>query len=126
MKTRKIKFSNIYLDVYIGILEKEYYIPQPLKIDAEFEINITSEIKDNDITSVLDYRSLYEIFIQECPLSSQKHINLIETLIDRLENRFFNEFPEICSLYLCLGKKNVFPNCDFVFVETFKKINNNY
>src|SRR5690606_4171683 len=56
MPTRRIFFTQLALDARIGILEHELRATQPLHIDAEFDVDVTQEVHDQNISTVLDYR----------------------------------------------------------------------
>ena len=92
MPTRRIFLSGLALDARIGILEHERRATQPLHIDAEFDIDITRNVDDQDIQSVLDYRHLREAIVDEC---TRAHVNLIETLSERVAHRLLRDFEEV-------------------------------
>lgn len=105
MLTRRIYFSQLALDARIGILEHELRATQPLHIDVEVDISVNQPVNDHNIQTVLDYRLLRNAIVQEC---TQAHVNLIETLIERVADRLFNEFTEIRYLQLRISKPNAF------------------
>ncbi len=114
LKEYKIIFSKILLNASIGILEHEKLSEQPLYIDAKFSIRIKNQINDQDIRTIIDYRCLHEIIINECKCT---HINLIETLIERIMFRLTVKFPEIHHIYLRISKPMAFLDCDSVSIE---------
>src|SRR5699024_3749047 len=83
----------------------------PLHINAEFEVIAQHAADDNDVHSVLDYRLLREAMLTEC---THSHVNLLETLIERMATRIFNEFAEVQRLQISLGKPTVFADCSAV------------
>lgn len=114
MPTRRIFISGLALDARIGILEHERRASQPLHVDAEFDIDISRNVDDHDIHSVLDYRQLREAIVQEC---TQAHVNLIETLSEQLAARLLAEFSEVRALRLRISKPMAFADCAAVGVE---------
>jgi dihydroneopterin aldolase len=116
MPTRRIFFSRLAVDARIGILEHERSATQPLYIDAKIDVNITRPLDDQDIHSVLDYRSVRETLITTC---THTHFNLIETLIEHLTARLMADFQEICAVRLRISKPLAFTDCDAVGVEIY-------
>lgn len=114
MPTRRIFLSGLALDARIGILEHERRATQPLHIDAEFDIDITRNVDDQDIQSVLDYRHLRQAIVDEC---TQAHVNLIETLSERVAQRLLRDFAEVRSVRLRISKPMAFADCAAVGVE---------
>ena len=114
MPTRRIFFSQLALDARIGILEHELRATQPLHIDAEFDVDITQEVNDQNIQSVLDYRMLRNAIVDEC---THTHINLLETLSERVVERIFNEFPLVQFVKIRISKPLAFSDCGAVGIE---------
>ena len=116
MPTRRIFLSGLALDARIGILEHERRATQPLHVDAEFDVNITRDVDDQDIHSVLDYRRLREAIVEEC---TQAHVNLIETLSEQVAQRLLRDFPDVRAVRLRISKPMAFSDCAAVGVETY-------
>jgi dihydroneopterin aldolase len=114
MPTRRIILSGLALDARVGILEHERRATQPLHIDAEFEVDITRQVDDQDIHSVLDYRRLRESIVDQC---TRAHVNLLETLTEQVAARLLAEFPDVRSLRLRISKPMAFSDCQAVGVE---------
>ena len=114
MPTRRIVFSRLALDARIGILEHERRATQPLHIDAEIDVDITRQVDDHDIHSVLDYRHLREAIVDEC---TQAHVNLIETLTENVAHRLMRDFADIRSLRIRISKPMAFSDCAAVAIE---------
>lgn len=114
MLTRRIFFSQLALDAHIGILEHELRATQPLHIDAEFDVDITQRVQDQNIQTVLDYRLLRNAIVAEC---THAHVNLLETLSERLVNRLLNDFPEIRQAKIRISKPLAFSDCAAVGIE---------
>jgi dihydroneopterin aldolase len=114
MSIRRIFLTQLVLDARIGILEHELRATQPLHIDANFDVDVTQEVHDKDITTVLDYRLLRSAIIQEC---THAHVNLLETLIERVASRLLRDFPEVRNVKLRISKPQAFADCAAVGIE---------
>jgi dihydroneopterin aldolase len=114
MKTRRIIFSRIRLDAYIGILEHERLARQPIDIDAEIDVDVTQNVDDNDIQTVLDYRLLHDAIVQEC---TRGHVNLLETLTEQVAKRLLALFAETRSVKVRITKTAAFPESLGVAIE---------
>ncbi|MFT0544936.1 dihydroneopterin aldolase [Allopusillimonas ginsengisoli] len=114
MPTRRIYFSQLALDAHIGILEHELRATQPLHIDAEFDVDVTQEVHDQNIQTVLDYRLLRNAIVDEC---TRAHVNLLETLSERVVNRILTEFPTVQQVRIRISKPLAFSDCASVGIE---------
>lgn len=114
MTTRRIIFSCIKIDAYIGILEHERLATQPIHVDAEIDVDVTQKTDDNDIGTVLDYRLLHEAIVQEC---TRGHVNLLETLTEQVAMRLLALFSETRSVKVRITKTSVFPDSLGVGIE---------
>lgn len=114
MSTRRIFFSQLALDARIGILEHELRATQPLHIDAEIDVDVTQQVHDQNIQTVLDYRLLRNAIVQEC---TQAHVNLLETLVEQVVERLLAEFTEISRVKIRISKPNAFSDCAAVGIE---------
>jgi len=114
MSIRRIFFSQLALDARIGILEHELRATQPLHVDADIDVDITQQVRDQDIQTVLDYRLLRGVIVDEC---TRAHVNLLETLIERVAQRILDEFPEVRRLRLRISKPQAFSDCAAVGIE---------
>ncbi|MGB3290487.1 MAG: dihydroneopterin aldolase [Burkholderiaceae bacterium] len=114
MPTRRIFFSQLALDARIGILEHELRATQPLHIDAEFDVDIAQEVHDQNIATVLDYRLLRGAIVDEC---TRAHVNLLETLSERVIDRILREFPEVMHARIRISKPSAFSDCAAVGIE---------
>src|SRR3546814_16761369 len=93
MSIRRIFFTQLALDARIGILEHELRATQPLHIDAEFDVDVTHQVHDQDIQTVLDYRQLRGAIVSDC---TQAHVNLLETLYERVASSDKGRAGERC------------------------------
>ncbi len=114
MPLRRIFFSRLAIDSHIGILDHERGATQPLHVDAEFDVVTHGVSAKDDIRDVLDYRRLRETIVDEC---SRTHVDLIETLCDRLAERLLREYPDVHALRLRIGKPMAFADCAAVGIE---------
>ena len=114
MPTRRIFFTQLALDARIGILEHELRATQPLHIDAEFDVDVAQEVHDQNIQTVLDYRLLRNAIVDEC---THAHVNLLETLSERVAQRILTEFPEVLQLKIRISKPLAFSDCAAVGIE---------
>lgn len=114
MPTRRIFFNQLALDARIGILEHELRATQPLHIDAEFDVDISQEVHDQNIQTVLDYRLLRNAIVDEC---TRAHVNLLETLSERVVARVLHEFPDVLRVRIRISKPLAFSDCAAVGIE---------
>jgi dihydroneopterin aldolase len=114
MPTRRIFFTQLALDARIGILEHELRATQPLHVDAEFDVDVQQEVQDQDIRTVLDYRLLRSALVDEC---TRTHVNVLETLIERVAERLLREFPAVLRLKIRISKPLAFSDCAAVGLE---------
>ncbi|VCU68065.1 Dihydroneopterin aldolase [Pigmentiphaga humi] len=114
MGTRRIFFNRLAIDAQIGILDHERGATQPLHVDAEIDLQGVDKPDHDGIQEVLDYRRLRECIIDEC---TRAHVNLLETLCDRLAQRLLDQFAEIASVRLRVAKPQAFADCAAVGIE---------
>jgi dihydroneopterin aldolase len=114
MTTRRIIFSRIRLDAFIGILEHERLATQPIHVDAEIDVDVTQNVDDNDIGTVLDYRALHDAIVEEC---TRCHVNLLETLTEQVANRLLALFAETRSVKVRITKPSAFADSVGVAIE---------
>ncbi|HLV27757.1 MAG TPA: dihydroneopterin aldolase [Burkholderiaceae bacterium] len=114
MPTRRIIFQQLALDARIGILEHELRATQPLHIDAEFDVDVSQEVRDNDIHTVLDYRQLRNAIVDEC---TRQHVHLLETLSEQIVSRIFGDFPDVRQVRIRVSKPLAFSDCAAVGIE---------
>lgn len=114
MRIRRIFFERIAVDAHIGILDHELRATQPLLIDAEFDLHVERAPERDGIDEVLDYRALRQTIIDEC---GRAHVNLLETLCDRLEQALLQRFPEVRRFWVRIAKPQAFDDCQAVGIE---------
>ena len=114
MPTRKIVFSRIALDASIGILDHERASTQPIHVDASIDVDISQQVNDGDIGSVLDYRELHDIIVREC---TRGHVNLLETLTDKVAQALLGRFDDIRCVTVRITKPSAFADSAGVAIE---------
>ncbi|GAA4324416.1 dihydroneopterin aldolase [Pigmentiphaga soli] len=114
MRTRRIFFNRLAVDAQIGILDHERGATQPVHVDAEIDLAAADIPRHDGIAEVLDYRRLREAIVDEC---TRTHVNLIETLCDRLAARLLAQFAEVSHVRLRVSKPQAFADCSAVGVE---------
>lgn len=105
---QKLILKDIKIKTNIGILDHEILKPQPISIDAELNLG-TQPLKPNrdDISHVLDYRTVYELIIKE---STKDHNNLLETLTGKLCSSLMH-LPGVIGVRIKITKLAAFKNC---------------
>jgi len=101
--------TGLRFDANLGILENEKTDPQPIQVDAELNMGTQPLLpSDDDISSVLDYRKVRKIIIDEC---TAEHVNLLETLIGKLANRLM-QLPGVLGVRVKIAKLEIFEDCE--------------
>ena len=111
-----LSLTGLRFDANLGILEFEKIAPQPIQVDAELSLGAQPLLpQDDDINSVLDYRKVRQIIINEC---TAEHVNLLETLIGKLANRLM-QLPGVLGVRVKIAKLEIFDDCEVAIrVET--------
>ena len=104
-----LELTGLRFDANLGILEHENTDPQPIQVDAELNLGTQPLLpSDDDIHSVLDYRKVRKIIIDEC---TAEHINLLETLIGKVSNRLM-QLPGVLGVRVKIAKLEIFEDCE--------------
>ena len=104
-----LSLTGLRFDANLGILEHEKTSPQPIQVDAELNMGTQPLLpSDDDITSVLDYRKVRKIIIDEC---TAEHVNLLETLIGKLAHRLM-QLPGVLGVRVKIAKLEIFDDCE--------------
>jgi len=104
-----LTLTGLRFDANLGILETEKTAPQPIQVDAELSLGAQPLLPcDDDICSVLDYRKVRKIIIDEC---TAEHVNLLETLIGKLCNRLM-QLPNVKGVRVKIAKLEIFADCE--------------
>ena len=100
---RRIFLKNLRLACRIGAYETERRAPQSVVFNAARE-------------EVLNYDLAVEIFREE---SSRGHIDLQETLVDRIAERLSN-LPGVELIRICSEKTEAYDDADAIGVEVWR------
>jgi len=104
-----LSLTGLRFDANLGILEHEKTDPQPIQVDAELNMGTQPLLpSDDDITSVLDYRKVRKIIIDEC---TAEHVNLLESLIGKLTHRLM-QLPGVLGVRVKIAKLEIFEDCE--------------
>lgn len=107
--TQILTLSGLRFDASLGILEHERSAPQPIQVDAQLHQGQQPLLpSDDDILSVLDYRKVRQVIIDEC---TAEHINLLETLIGKLSSRLM-QLPGVIGVRVRIAKLEIFDDCE--------------
>ncbi len=107
--TQKLTLTGLRFDASLGILDHERAKPQPIQVDAELNLGAQPMLPhDDDINSVLDYRKVRQIIINEC---TAEHVNLLETLIGKLAHRLL-QLPGVLGVRVKIVKLEIFDDCE--------------
>lgn len=112
--TRRIILDDLQVTASIGMLDHERQARQPVHIYAEFDTDATQAVDDTDISTVLDYRQLRQVLIDE---ATQAHTDLLETLVARSLSRVLQDFPSVLSARIRICKPQAFEDCAAVCIE---------
>jgi dihydroneopterin aldolase len=107
--TQILTLTGLRFDASLGILEHEKAAPQPIQVDAELNLGTQAlHPVDDEINHVLDYRKIRQIIIDEC---TEKHVNLLETLIGKLARRLM-QLPGVVGVRVKIAKLEIFDDCE--------------
>lgn len=105
---QRLELRGLRFDATLGILEHEKTAPQPIQVDVELNRGPQAlQPQDDDIYSVLDYRKVREIIIDEC---TAEHVNLLETLIGKLCERLMG-VSGVLGVRVKITKLEIFSDC---------------
>jgi len=106
---RSLSLCGLRFKAALGILECERGAPQPIQVDAELNLGPQPlQVRDDDITGVLDYRKVRQIIIDEC---TARHVNLLETLVGKLCARLL-QLPGVQGARVKITKLEIFDDCE--------------
>ena len=114
--TQILTLNGLRFAANLGILENEKIAPQQIQVDTELNLGTQAlHPVDDEINHVLDYRKIRQIIIDEC---TEKHINLLETLIGKLARRLM-QLPGVVGVRVKIAKLEIFDDCEVAIrVET--------
>ncbi|MDO4723824.1 MAG: dihydroneopterin aldolase [Comamonadaceae bacterium] len=104
-----LTLTGLRFDANLGILAHERHAPQPIQVDAQLHQGMQPLLPaDDDIHSVLDYRKVRQIIIDEC---TAEHVNLLETLIGKVSHRLM-QLPGVIGVRVRIAKLAIFDDCE--------------
>ena len=106
--TRVLALSGFRFMANLGILEHELNASQPIEVNAELNMgNQPVRLQDDQLKSVLDYRKVHSIIIEEC---TAVHVNMLESLTGKLCERLA-QMPDVIGVRVKIVKLEIFPDC---------------
>lgn len=109
--------NGLELDCSIGVHPHERLSPQPVRIDIQLTRPEPLQPIDDDFANVVCYEALIER-IKAIALSG--HVNLVETLAERISDGICSEVPAITKIKVKVCKLAAFDNVLSVGVELEK------
>lgn len=98
----KIKVTNIRVYAYHGCLSEETAIGSDYRVDIEVEANFEKSAQTDKLKDTVDYVLLNRIVKEEMAIASA----LLETVCERILQRFFEDEPLINSASVAVSKVN--------------------
>ena len=87
IRERSISVDNLLVSANIGIYPHEQEAPQRVRLSFHANVDLPEHLSD-DFSKVLSY----EIFVATArAMVTEGHFNLLETLVDELANRLFDD-----------------------------------
>ena len=106
--TRVLALSGFRFMANLGILEHELNASQPIEVNAELNMGDQPvRLEDDQLKSVLDYRKVHSIIIEEC---TAVHVNMLESLTGKLCERLA-QMPDVIGVRVKIVKLEIFPDC---------------
>lgn len=104
-----LTLTGLRFEATLGLLAHELVESQPIAVDAELNLGVQPLLPANDdIVSVLDYRSVRRIIIEECTAG---HVTLLETLVGKVALRLMC-LPSVVGVRLKIAKLKIFDDCE--------------
>lgn len=97
-----IKVGNIKLYAYHGCLEEEAKIGSEYRVDVCVKVDLKKSSKTDNLIDTVDYVHLNAIVKEEMAIRSK----LLETVAERILNRFFKALPMIKKATVSVAKIN--------------------
>ena len=106
--------NGLELDCSIGVHPHERLSPQPVRIDIQLTRPEPLQPIDDDFANVICYEALIE---RIKTVVSSGHVNLVETLAERIADGICSEVPAITRIKVKVCKLAVFDHVSSVGVE---------
>ena len=118
MDTQSIFIRGLRVDARIGVHAHEKDRLQPLRLDAEIQIDDARFHPARDrLDEVFDYQTIRAAMIE---VVRDGHIHLLETLADRVIARLL-ALPDVRAVRVRVHKYTAFDDVDEVGVEVFRR-----
>ncbi len=97
-----IKVENIRVFAHHGCLKEETIIGSDYRVDVVVKANLGESSKSDELSDTVDYVFLNKVVREEMAIPSK----LLETVAQRILNRFFNEDKLISKASVSVSKIN--------------------
>ena len=97
-----IKVENIRVYAHHGCLKEETIIGSEYRVDAMVKADLSKSSESDELTDTVDYVFLNKVIKEEMAVPSK----LLETVAQRILNRFFNEDQLISKATVSVSKIN--------------------
>ncbi|MBV7269128.1 dihydroneopterin aldolase [Winogradskyella luteola] len=97
-----IKVENIRVFAHHGCLKEETIIGSDYRVDVVVKANLRNSSKSDELSDTVDYVFLNKVVREEMAMPSK----LLETVAQRILNRFFNEDKLISKASVSVSKIN--------------------
>lgn len=118
---QKIFVKGLQIQAFIGVHEHEYESVQPIIIDIELDMGQMPAPKEDKLFETLDYGLIAE---KAEELALENHIQLVETLADRIANWALSADPRVQACRVRISKPQALLKADLAGVEIFKRRKN--
>lgn len=117
-----IKVENIRVFAHHGCLKEETAIGSDYRVDIEVKANLKTSAKTDALEDTVDYVFLNKVVREEMAIPSK----LLETVAQRILNRFFNEDKLITKATVAVSKLNppIGGDVEMVTIQLSKKRKN--
>jgi dihydroneopterin aldolase len=110
---RLVRVRDLVLPMSIGIYEQEKLAPQRVCINVELKVREGEEPIGDDIANVLSYEHIVNGIKA---IIADGHINLVETLADRIADLCLAD-PRVARARIAVDKLDIVPEAASVGVE---------
>lgn len=118
MDTQSVFVKGLRIDAEIGVYAHEKNRVQPLKLDAELQIDAARFHPAHDrLDEVFNYETVRTAMIE---VVRDGHIHLIETLADRVIARLL-ALPDVRAVRVRVHKYTAFDDVEEVGVEVYRR-----
>ncbi len=97
-----VKVENIRVYAHHGCLKEETVIGSDYRVDVEIKAGLDKSAKSDDLKDTVDYVFLNKVVLEEMATPSK----LLETVAQRILNRFFKEDELILKASVAISKLN--------------------